>query len=416
LSDAAPRSSDELQLMVDELAEEIGRSVVVNDPVVRLICSSRHFGDEDGLRIRAVLQRDAGAEASGFVLSQGVARWARPGMLAGRDDLEMLPRLCVPLRERGELLGLLMVIDADGSLATHQIDRISEVSHGITAVLLRDRLAADGKRRARESALRGLLDSDAPLRRNALATSLTKRWLTEAPHLVVTVFDVGECGEPAAQVEVALRTVLDSAARGHARRVGTAVNGDRAVALHGMSHPDRDGLRASTRRMVAELDQLLGRKGTAVAGIGGEVGGLDAAWISHSQAATAATGARLLPQLDGVASWDELGVLAVLLQLPASALTPALVPDAVRALLDHHRGTRLVETLRTFLDLAGSIPRTAAALHLHRTSLYYRLQQIRDITGLDLDDGEDRLQLHLGLRIADLVSPSSADRRSRGER
>jgi hypothetical protein len=59
LSDAAPRSSDELQLMVDELAEEIGRSVVVNDPVVRLICSSRHFGDEDGLRIRAVLQRDA---------------------------------------------------------------------------------------------------------------------------------------------------------------------------------------------------------------------------------------------------------------------------------------------------------------------------------------------------------------------
>ena len=49
------------------------------------------------------------------------------------------------------------------------------------------------------------------------------------------------------------------------------------------------------------------------------------------------------------------------------------------------------------------MPRTAAALHLHRTSLYYRLGQIRTLTGLDLDDGRTRFQLQLGLYLEDLA-------------
>ncbi len=64
---------------------------------------------------------------------------------------------------------------------------------------------------------------------------------------------------------------------------------------------------------------------------------------------------------------------------------------------------RLWETLTSYLDHAGSSPATAAALHIYRTSLYYRLHQIQDITGLDLDKGNDRLFLHLGIRLAGLL-------------
>ncbi len=89
--------------------------------------------------------------------------------------------------------------------------------------------------------------------------------------------------------------------------------------------------------------------------------------------------------------------------LPDGAVTAALVPEPVERLLAHRKAVRLVPTLRTFLDTAGSVPRTAEVLHLHRTSLYYRLEQITEITGLDLDDGGDRLVLHLGLLAADLL-------------
>ena len=46
--------------------------------------------------------------------------------------------------------------------------------------------------------------------------------------------------------------------------------------------------------------------------------------------------------------------------------------------------------------------RTAAELGIHRQTLYYRLSRIEQLTGLDLDDGEDRLLLHMTLKAARL--------------
>lgn len=57
-----------------------------------------------------------------------------------------------------------------------------------------------------------------------------------------------------------------------------------------------------------------------------------------------------------------------------------------------------------FLDCAGQASRTAAALGVHRQTLYYRLSRIQQLTGLDLNDGEDRLLLHMTLKAARLGS------------
>ncbi len=78
-----------------------------------------------------------------------------------------------------------------------------------------------------------------------------------------------------------------------------------------------------------------------------------------------------------------------------------------RQLLEAGPGAKLEETLRCFLENAGSVPRTAEALEVHRTSLYYRLRQIQEITGLDLDNGAHRLVLHTGLRVTDLLPDRS---------
>lgn len=52
-----------------------------------------------------------------------------------------------------------------------------------------------------------------------------------------------------------------------------------------------------------------------------------------------------------------------------------------------------------FLDQAGNVDRTGEQLYLHRTSVYYRLRSFERSTGLDLDDGETRLMLHLWFRL-----------------
>ncbi|WP_020658323.1 PucR family transcriptional regulator [Amycolatopsis benzoatilytica] len=396
----ADRDGDALQTLVDDLADELQRSVAVNDPVVRVLCTSRHFGDEDEIRIRAVLQHDAGAAASSFILGQGVAQWPRPGMLDGDAELGMSPRFCVPLRERGDLLGLLMVIDADHSLTESETARIEQVSKTAAALLHQARIAADGVRGERERTLSRLLGPEPDARRDAL----TADWLSDAPQVVVTVLEARPGELSAAETEVAVRSVVESAARRRPRRLLPLVAGIRGVLVHPAPHIDQNEIARDAERMAGELSQLLGGQGTAVAGIGEPADGLASAWQSYAQAAAAAKGARLLPGAGPVAQWADLGAYAILLQIPDDALSPALIPEPLARLRADPKGPRLVETLRTFLDHGGSIPRTAEALHLHRTSLYYRLDQIRAISGLDLDDGRTRLLLHAGLLVADLVT------------
>ena len=60
-------------------------------------------------------------------------------------------------------------------------------------------------------------------------------------------------------------------------------------------------------------------------------------------------------------------------------------------------------TAAAYLDHAGNVVRAAAELRIHRQTLYYRLQRIEELTGLDLADGRDRLTLHLALTLAPLV-------------
>ncbi|MDQ0378816.1 PucR family transcriptional regulator [Amycolatopsis thermophila] len=365
--------TSELQRRVDALAEELGRSVAINDPSVRLLCASRHFGDEDTVRVRAMLQRSAGSEAIGHILAQGVTRWSGPGVIPPRPDLDMLARVSMPLRWRGVLLGLLMVIDPDGSLTGTQLETIRTAAEPLAALLYRDFLVADEERTAREETLRKLLGGD--------------RTVTHDFPDTTTVLIAEVITGDSARTEVALRTALEAATRG--REPSFAVRDRQGVLLGG----------ADAAAIVKQVEDVLGDGGRCVVGVGTQPDGH--AWIARDRAAIAVRAAATLPRFDGIAHWDDLGAYALLLRIPAPQREH--LPEPLRALLASDTNGRLVETLTAYLDHAGSSLDTAAALHIHRTSLYYRLHRIEEITGLDLADGEHRLTLHLGLRLLPLL-------------
>ena len=57
--------------------------------------------------------------------------------------------------------------------------------------------------------------------------------------------------------------------------------------------------------------------------------------------------------------------------------------------------THLTETLHTYLLENGSIKETAKRLYLHRNTVIYRINKIRQITNLDLDHARIRFLLLL---------------------
>jgi purine catabolism regulator len=61
--------------------------------------------------------------------------------------------------------------------------------------------------------------------------------------------------------------------------------------------------------------------------------------------------------------------------------------------------TQLVHGLQAFFEHSGNITRAAASLFLHRDSLLCRLERIRQNTGCDLNDADDRLALHVAMKV-----------------
>jgi sugar diacid utilization regulator len=118
----------------------------------------------------------------------------------------------------------------------------------------------------------------------------------------------------------------------------------------------------------------------------------------------------VVARFDGHADWAVLGSYAPFQHLPRDRRGLERLCPGVSALWAEGNGM-YAATARCYLDHAGNAQRTAAALHVHRTTLYWRLANIERLLGLALAEGDDRLRLHLALKFAELV-PETADERA----
>ena len=65
---------------------------------------------------------------------------------------------------------------------------------------------------------------------------------------------------------------------------------------------------------------------------------------------------------------------------------------------DARRKAELVRTLTQYLEHGGNYDATAAELSVHKSTLKYRLQRIRELTGVELNDPDVHFNLQLATR------------------
>ncbi len=141
------------------------------------------------------------------------------------------------------------------------------------------------------------------------------------------------------------------------------------------------------------------------AGVGEPGKGMAGARTSLRQALQALQIGRETMRVGGTLLFRELGIYRLLAGLRGSDELRRFYRETLAPLVNYDAESKgeLVKTLAAFLAHNGNVTRTAQALHLHRSSLLYRLERIAEIGGLDLNDPEVRLQLHLALKVMPLV-------------
>jgi sugar diacid utilization regulator len=75
---------------------------------------------------------------------------------------------------------------------------------------------------------------------------------------------------------------------------------------------------------------------------------------------------------------------------------------------DEQYETDLLLTLETFLEADGNVAGTAQRLFTHRHTIYYRLERVRELSGLDVSSSDGREKLSLGLKAMRVLGISSA--------
>lgn len=73
---------------------------------------------------------------------------------------------------------------------------------------------------------------------------------------------------------------------------------------------------------------------------------------------------------------------------------------------DDQYSTDLVGTLGSYLENNCNMNATASSIHAHRHTVGYRLERVRELTGLDPAGSEDRERLSLGLKAYRIIEPS----------
>lgn len=396
----------ELQRIVDAVAERVGRPALIEDRHQQVVVYSAHTGPLDAVRRASILSRHTAPEVIAWFRAAGVHRTRAPMRTPAAPDLGLLPRVCLPILHGDVLLGFLWFIDADSPMPDADIRTAAAAAGDASRALHRADLLGNLASEREEEAARALL-SDAPESRERAAKDLLEDGALSAdgPVTALAVRPAGDHpadGPARAALEHALvltrrwygaRDALHLVRRDHGLLLicgGQDPRPAAAVAAH-----LTDSLRTATRR-------LPGRTRTVV-GLGRPYPRLAEAARSYREAVRTARVAARLPALGDVASWSTLGVYRLLSMVDEEHLDVRDVHPGLLRLLGTDGGQVLVDTLETYLDLAGNAHATAERLQLHRTTLYYRLQRVEALAGTNLKDGNERLCLHLALKLARLT-------------
>ncbi|HZE00181.1 MAG TPA: helix-turn-helix domain-containing protein [Pseudonocardiaceae bacterium] len=305
--------------------------------------------------------------------------------LEARGPIRDRGRLLVVAEQDGQALGTIVLIDSDRTAGQSEKIALEHANTVLRLELVHLRALGEAELRVRRDLVEELLagtDLDTALERaRALGYDLAR------PHRVVLVTN----GAPRANHEAfyhAVRRAVRSTGIGSllaARPGGVAV----------LSDADKDWEQFRTA-VIAQM----GPHGSCRVGVGAPCTQPPEFPRSHSQALLALKMQVATGSPEQATLFEDLGIYQLLSEIPEINSVEVFIRRWLGPLIDYDtdKGARLVDTLSCYLECGGNYDSTAKKLSLHRSTLRYRLQRIRDISGRNLNEPNTRFNLQLATR------------------
>lgn len=376
----------QIQTLVDSLASRLQRSVQVDTPAFYAFCSSPQYGEVDNARVFNVLHREPNPEPIPWLVDNGVQDSREPVRLPAHEELDLLPRLCVPLWDGERLCGHIWVIDSpelsDADLKVITSFREPIINHMVARDETFVRRVAEMREITRDVAL-GLDGS--------LAQAVDNNFLPRRGTIRVHQLTITEANN--AHQEDAPERLMMELLRFRRRRPFLVTD-------------NHDGLTIIERSESLDASQLLFDEFQAAAiAVGARIVSRGTSTMNElsgaRNTARRASFMATVAALQGLESltWEKAGAWRLLLGWELTPATVTALSPAASALLSEGSET-LWRTVMEYLDNARNVTATSERLFIHRATLHYRLEKAREMMPANtLDDGWECTCLHAALRL-----------------
>jgi purine catabolism regulator len=398
-----------LEAVCKSLARTLGHTVVIEDKQFNLL---------------AVAQAGNGAEpyVDELVTNKGtpvatMKKWEEDGTLKALRKYKQAmtitgdrpgdpTRTVYPIVVGGEVYGFFSLLKNEPA-TEHERQIIENGATAVAVELLKQKGATESEQKMKRDFFRDLLMANTA----AMAETLRRRatylgYPMNASYWVVSVeFDDQKHDDIQPEDVNRLVGILNSLL---SFRQAVVVNQAQGATI---LYPVKEG--QPTPDKIQHLTKAIHQKVAAGApgwscsiGVGQLYGDLMSVPKSFKEAQHALKIGRSTKGAGNITFFNDLGIYRMLLQFAQSQDPNEFFCEPLQRLIEYNQQTdkELVKTIAAFLECNGNLTETSNKLFIHRNTLKYRLERIRDITQIDLDDAENRLMLHLGLKMNQVIN------------
>lgn len=386
-----------LRGIVGRLAELTGREVVLQNALGEVIArapgvegtdqdSAGHLPRVDALRRVFRDRHDGRAEPPTARLALGAGA-----------------ALATPVVVRDAIVGYLTLLSAADDFVDEDQVVVGRGSAVCALELAKQEAVLEAEHRLRGDFFDDLLDGTSESVESLVGRGRHLGYDIQKPHVALAIApdDAGRSAGGAA--ERLTREVAEYLSRRQATGMLAPRRGEIALFLTLESPTDPEW----SRRFAEDLCAYLGAQlaSTVSIGLGSHHPGVLGLRTAYHEAVQAARIGREIFGPGQVTAFADLGVYRLLYAFRESTELSEFCRETLAPLTEYDakNGTSLVETLETYFRCDASLGGAAEALYLHRNSLAYRLRRIAELTGLNLDNLEDRFRLQLALKARRLV-------------
>nr|WP_242831078.1 PucR family transcriptional regulator [Desulfosporosinus meridiei] len=330
---------------------------------------------------------------------------------------EPVPQVVVPIRAFNQVKAYLTVVEKNKRLQEMDLICLEHAATVVTLDLVKKVAVQEVEQKFQNDLLENLITGNTALN-NTLERAALIGWDLTKSYTIV-LFDIDNIDGILANTKESpdkmylqelksdVVSIITNAVRRHTKNFILGTKND-AIILLWPSPEVYNGLLDQIKKTGKEIQEQIKKKVKSVSvaiGIGDVALKVDEIPRSFKEARDAITFGRMIQGQHVIEAFSELGVFRILCKFAERNELHSFVPKQLLVLMEHDKTNEadLLKTLEIFLDCNGNASKAAKKLFIHYKTILYRLERIKEITGMDLETNEHRLEIEMGLKIIRLL-------------